>query len=169
MLIIRPEKPEDSAAVRQLLLEAFGQPIEADLVEQLRARKGLIVSLVATVGGEIIGHIVFSRVSIEGAGQTSTGAGLGPVAVSPGHQKKNVGSQLVRAGLEECKRLNYSLVFVLGEPAFYRSFGFFSASAHGISWRDDVPEGALMVLELQKGSLGGVRGTVRYQPEFEVF
>jgi len=166
LLVIRPETPEDSAAVRNVNEEAFGSSIEADLVEKLRLRQAYTLSLVATDGDKVIGHILFSPVTIE-SGNTSFGAlGLGPMAILPSYQRKGVGSQLVRAGLQECKCLGHEIVVVLGHPDYYPRFGFVPASTYGIKCEYDVPDEVFMVLELSKGVLSGRSGVVKYQPEF---
>ncbi|MFC1909135.1 GNAT family N-acetyltransferase [Chloroflexota bacterium] len=166
MLVIRPETPEDSAAVRNINEEAFGSSIEAGLVEKLRLRQAYTLSLVAADGDKVIGHILFSPVTIE-SGIASFGAlGLGPMAILPSYQRKGVGSQLVHAGLQECKCLGHEIVVVLGHPDYYLRFGFVPTSTYGIKCEYDVPDEAFMVLELSKGVLSGRSGVVKYQPEF---
>jgi len=166
LLVIRSETPEDSAAIRDVNEEAFGSSSEADLVEKLRSRQACTLSLVATDGDKVIGHILFSPVTIK-SGNTSFGAlGLGPMAILSAYQRKGVGSQLVREGLQECKRLGHEIVAVLGHPDYYPRFGFVPACTYGIKCEYDVPDEVFMVLELRKGALSGLGGVVKYQPEF---
>jgi putative acetyltransferase len=166
LLVIRPETPEDSAAIRSVNEEAFGDSTEADIVEKLRSRQAYALSPVATDGDKVIGHILFSPVTIESR-DTSFGAlGLGPMAVLSSHQRKGVGSQLIRAGLQECRRLGHEIVAVLGHPDYYPRFGFVPASRHSIKCEYDVPDEAFMVLELRPGALSGRSAVVKYQPEF---
>jgi putative acetyltransferase len=166
MLVIRPEPPEDSAAVRKVNEEAFGSSSEADLVEKLRSRQAYTHSLVATDGDKVMGHILFSPVTIDSRNTGFDALGLGPMAVLPSYQRKGAGSQLVRTGLQECKRLGHEIVVVLGHPDYYPRFGFVPASTHGIKCEYDVPNEVFMVLELRKGALSGRSGVVTYQPEF---
>ncbi len=166
LLIIRPETPENKAMIRHVNEEAFGDTGEAGLVEKLRSRQAIILSLVAIDGDRVIGHILFSPVTVESESQSFSAVGLGPMAVLPLHQKKGVGSELVRAGLEECRRLGHEIVVVLGHPDYYPRFGFVPASTYGIRCEYDVPNEVFMVLELREGALSGRSGTVKYQPEF---
>jgi len=95
MVTILQERQEDAHAIRFVLEEAFGQSNEADLVDALRRRGALTLSLVALRENEVVGHIVFSPVTIESAGSSFNAIGLGPMAVLPPYQGKGIGSQLV--------------------------------------------------------------------------
>ncbi len=101
---IRPEQPADAAAIRRVLEAAFPTAAEAHLVELLRAGGHLGISLVAEVDDEIVGHIAFSPVEIEGAAVEGIGIGLAPLAVLPDYQRQGIGGQLVREGLAACER-----------------------------------------------------------------
>jgi predicted N-acetyltransferase YhbS len=101
-LTVRAERLEDRAAVRAVNVSAFDTAAEADLVDALRDQARPIVSLVAEENGEIIGHIMFSPVTLVGRPGLHL-AGLAPMAVAPARQRKGVGCALVRAGLERCK------------------------------------------------------------------
>ena len=167
MVTIRPETTEDIDAIRSLNEQAFDQKDEADIIEKLRNRSALTVSLVAVQGNQIVGHILFSPVTIESEESSITAVGLGPMAVLPAYQRMGIGSELVRAGLEGCKLSGQEVVVVLGHPEYYPLFGFVPAGPKGILCEFDVPEEVFMVLELQEGALAGKRGTVKYQPEFK--
>ena len=166
MLTIRPETPEDVDAIRYINDQAFGQENESKLIEKLRNRGVLTISLVAIQNGKIVGHIAFSPVVIESGLSSFEAITLAPMAVLPAYQRQGIGGHLVRAGLEECKRLGYGIVIVLGHPNYYPRFGFVPASTYGIKCEYEVPNEAFMVLELRKGKLAGRSGTVKYQPEF---
>lgn len=124
------------------------------------------ISLVAVEADQVIGHIFFSPVTIEGEGSTTSAMGLAPMAVLPEHQRRGVGSWLVREGLRECLRMGQTVVVVLGHPEYYPRFGFIPASRVGLRSEYDVPDEAFMVLELEAGALNGRRGLVKYGPEF---
>lgn len=164
---IRPEEPDDQAAIHHVHRLAFGQPHEAALVDALRHNAALTVSLVAVQDGGIVGHIACSPVTITSATSTTDALGLGPMAVVPACQRQGIGSQLVEAGLAVCRTTDYGVVVVLGHPAYYPRFGFAPAKPYGIVWEHDAPDEAFMVKELQEGVLALTRGVVRYRPEFD--
>ncbi len=166
-LVIRPERPEDIAAIRRINELAFGQPVEADLVDALRRHGALTLSLVAEDRKGVVGHIGFSPVAITANGDTTDALGLAPMAVLPARQKSGIGSQMIAEALPRCRAMGFGLVVVLGDPAYYRRFGFETAKLHGISWEHEAPAEAFMVRELRDGALAGIRGTVRYRPEFD--
>jgi len=166
VLVIRAESIEDHSDVRRVVESAFGRPAEADLVDALREKASPTISLVAVVEGKVIGHIFFSPVTID-SGDTVFGAiGLAPLAVLPANQNQGVGSELVRQGLGECRRLGHDVVVVLGHPNYYPRFGFKPASSKGIRCEYDVPDEVFMVTELKSDALAGRSGWVRYHSEF---
>jgi len=166
MLIIRQETPEDAAAIRHVNEEAFGQKEEAEIIEKLRSRGVLTISLVVVQDNEIVGHIAFSPVQVELKHSSFGAIALAPMSVLPAYQRKGIGSQLVHAGLEECRRLGHEIIVVLGHPDYYPRFGFIPAKPKGIDCEFQVPDEAWMVLELREGALAERRGTVKFQPEF---
>ena len=163
---IRAESTDDYAAVREVNEQAFGQPDEADLVDALRLRDEPSISLVAVADGRIVGHIFFSTVRVESETSAFSAMGLAPMAVLPEFQNQGIGSELVRRGLEECRRLGHEVVVVLGHPEYYPRFGFVPASQKGLSCEYPVPDEVFMALELSEGALAGRRGVVKYSPEF---
>src|SRR4029077_1967502 len=126
----------------------------------------LITSLVAVENEQIVGHVAFSALAIDSQDTQMNAVALAPLAVLPAQQRRGIGSELVRCGIDDCWGAGYRAVFVLGEPAFYRRFGFTKASLHGIRCPFDVPEEAFMAAELFPGALAGHSGTVQYHPEF---
>jgi len=167
LLTIRPETPEDVDSIRYVNEQAFGQENESKLIEKLRNRGVLTITLVAILDSEIVGHIAFSPVVIESRLSSFEAIALAPMAVLPAYQRKGIGSQMVRAGLEECQRLGHEIVVVLGHHDYYPRFGFVLARPKGIDCEFEVPEEAWMILELREGALAGRQGIVRFQPEFE--
>jgi len=164
-ILIRHEIDHDHEAVRQLNRLAFGHEAEARLVDALRAGDLVRVSLVAEVDAKVVGHILFSDLSIVTSTSIIAALALAPMAVLPDFQKKGIGSALVRRGLEFCKEQGHRIVVVLGHPAFYPRFGFSAKLAE----RLESPYGggpSHMAAELVPGALEGVVGKVVYPPPF---
>lgn len=161
---IRAEVPADSAAVRRVNEAAFGRPDEADIVDRLRARAAGYLALVAVDGGEVVGHIAFSRVTLDAVDDAVVAFGLAPMAVLPGWQRAGVGSALVRRGCDACRQAGAHALFVLGHADYYPRFGFVPAAPRGIVSEYDVPPDAFMMLELVPDCLAGARAVVRYDP-----
>lgn len=164
-MLIRPEESRDRAAVHDLNVSAFETPAEANLVDSLREQAQPSISLVEEDNGEILGHIMFSPVSLPDYPALRI-MGLAPMAVSPEQQRTGIGSALVRAGLEQCKQLGFGAVVVLGHPTYYPRFGFSPSTRFALSCEYEVPEEAFMVIELQAGYLDGASGKVKYHPAF---
>ncbi len=158
---VRAETADDIAGIRAVNLAAFPTPAEADLVDALRSQVTPWLSLVADDGG-IVGHILFTPVDLAGRPALA----LGPMAVLPRRQRSGIGEMLVRAGLELAHKEGYTLLFVLGHPAYYTRFGFKPAANYGISCEFECPPEAFMVAELSGGALRAVSGVVRYHPAF---
>lgn len=164
---IRPEEPRDVAAIFRVNAAAFPTDMEAKLVDRLRAAGLATISLVAEVAGEIVGHVLFSPVTVAEQADLNGAPflGLAPVAVLPQWQKRGIGGMLIRAGLAACRDRNAAIVVVLGEPEYYGRFGFVPAYLLGLE--DEYNGGnAFRVVELQPGTLGRVTGLVRYSPPF---
>jgi putative acetyltransferase len=164
-MLIRAEENKDREAVHAVNASAFETPLEANLVDALRAQAEPVVSLVAEDDGAIVGHIMFTPVSLSGHPGLKV-MGLAPMAVAPEHQRKGIGSALVRAGLERCRQLDFAAVVVLGHPEYYPRFGFSPSTRFGIGSEYDVPEDVFMATELQPGALSGKAGTVKYHAAF---
>ena len=125
--MIRQEQDRDHASIAAVIARAFSgveysDKTEPMLVEKLRASGDLAVSLVAVDGNALIGHVAFSRITV--AGTHYRWFGLAPVSVEPDHQGLGIGSALIRAGLERLRLQGAAGCVVLGNPAYYRRFGF---------------------------------------------
>jgi putative acetyltransferase len=108
---------------------------------------------------------MFSPVRLDGHAQARL-MGLAPMAVLPSHQRRSVGSALIRGGLDACRRLGAQAVVVLGHPSYYPRFGFAPADRSGIRCEFDAPDEAFMLLELTPGAVARIEGTARYHPAF---
>lgn len=164
--IIRTELTTDRASIRLVHEMAFGGSSEADLVDRLREREVLSISLVAVLVNEVVGHIALSPMTFDDERGPAVLQALGPMAVLPDHQRKGIGSHLVVEGLEQCRRAGVRAVFVLGHPGFYPRFGFVPASRFGIRCEFPVPDEVFMGMELLPGALHECSGLIRYQREF---
>ena len=164
-MLIRDEKDSDRDAVYAVNKSAFETQSEADLVDALRLQAQPVVSLVAEDNGKVVGHIMFSPVSLSDYPDLKV-MGLAPMAVAPTHQRKGTGSALVRAGLDQCRQLDFAAVVVLGHPDYYPRFGFSPSSQFGIDSEYEVLEEVFMAMELQPEALRGKTGRVRYHPAF---
>jgi putative acetyltransferase len=164
--MIRFEQAGDEAAIEHVNTAAFGQPLEARIVAQLRATADPYLSLVALVEDRIVGHVLFTPVTIRGEASCSGALGLGPMAVLPEHQGHGVGSTLARAGLDACRRREHFVIFVVGHPDYYARFGFRPAPPLGLRFCSAEFDPAFMVAELVPGALAGRSGWVEYLPPF---
>lgn len=168
MMHIRPETVADRQAIDGINADAFGRQAEADLVRRLRREGALLLSLVAERDRQLLGHIAFSRAHLAGAGTRQDVVALGPMAVIPAFQRKGIGSQLVRAGLNALGAAGHELIFVLGHPAYYPRFGFEPAQRYGIGCQFEAPAEAFMVCVLGEARVEGnaAGGTFIYHAAF---
>jgi putative acetyltransferase len=165
MIEIRVERPDDANAVRHVNERAFGGSAEARLVDALRAANEEVISLVAQHGEQVVGHILFSPVTVAGAPRSFKAAGLAPMSVLPEFQNEGIGSRLVQNGLAACRDAGYDLVVVLGHAGYYPRFGFARARDYGLDNEYGADE-AFMALELRQGALERISGLVKFAPEF---
>ena len=148
---MRDAEPRDAAAIRAVHIAAFPTAAEADLVEALEREGDAVISLVAERDGEVLGHVLLSRMAVSNEQRAYRALGLAPVAVRSEAQSQGIGSALVRAALSRAAETGEELVFVLGDPAYYGRFGFSAADAAPFAspyagphlmacrLRDDVP------------------------------
>jgi putative acetyltransferase len=167
---VRAEELADEAAANRVIAEAFGDDgaAVALLADELR---GLVAadagsSFVAELDGQIVGHVMFTRSLLDAPPRLVDVQVLSPLAVDPEHQRQGIGSELVRAGLEEMRRQGVPVVFLEGSPAYYRRFGFAAGGELGFrkpSLR--IPDVAFMALPLATYE-PWMTGTLVYAHEF---
>ena len=162
-LTIRPEFPEDAPAIRKVLDAAFGGPAEGELVERLRASGDLVLALVAVDDATIAGYIAWPRLYVEAPREVRAAVGLAPLGVDPAHQRRGIGAALTRAGIARLKESGERLAFVLGDPNYYRRFGFSLETARAFDSR--YAGGHFMALKLAADA--PERGRVRYPAPFD--
>ena len=158
-MIVRPETPGDIAAIRVVEEAAFGQSAEARLVDDLRTAGDSIFSLVAVDNGTVVGHALFSRMKAP-----FPALALAPVAVLPERQRMGVGSRLISEGIAWGEAAGWLGIFVLGDPAFYRRFGFDAGKASGFISPYAGPH--LMALPLGRSELPASAGSIQHAPAF---
>jgi putative acetyltransferase len=156
----------ERAAIRAVNGAAFEGAEEADLVDRLRTDAHVLVSLVAELGSNVIGHCMFSRMWINTSAGLVSAVSLAPVAVHPNHQRQGIGSRLIQHGLELLRDQGERVVIVVGHPAYYPRFGFSTIIAECLE--SPFPREAFMALELTVGALEGIRGSVVYPPAFGI-
>ena len=153
----RPEAADDREAVDRLLRAAFPTSAEARLVERLCGDGDAVLSLVAVEAGDVVGHVLFSRLRAP-----ASALALAPLAVRADRRRRGIGARLVEAGLDRAKREGWRAVVVLGDPAYYRRFGFRPETVQGMASPYAGP--ALMGLALVPGGLSGPR--IGHAPAF---
>ncbi len=166
-ITVRTEIPEDERAIDVVHISAFGGEAEAQLVSALRASSSYNreLSLVAELGGRIVGHLLLTRVPLRRSGSEIHVLALGPMSVVPSQSHRGIGSELIEA----CKRLarekGYGSIVVMGHPEYYKRFGFVPAKDRQVTCNLPAPEEALTVFEIESGNLAG-GGHVEYPEPF---
>jgi putative acetyltransferase len=164
-VLIRRETPADVHRIDEVHRQAFEGPVEADLVQALRADAGWVpaLSLVAEdAAGAVVGHVVCT----EGAVGPIKVVGLGPIGVVPGVQRTGIGSALMHAVIAAADALNYPLVVLLGHLDYYPRFGFVPASRLGVTPPNPNWRGAFQARPLAAWH-AGLGGAFRFAAPFE--
>ncbi len=167
--MIRLEQVSDRGASIRVETEAFGGPVEAGIVEQVRDDPGSF-ALVAEVDGVIVGHVQMSPAWV---GDDEVLA-LGPIGVAAEHRHHGIASALIEAALAECRRHGAAAVILLGSPRFYGARGFRPAAEFGLAnpYTGTQEEGFVVQEEdfqisvLDRARVEGMAGTVRWHPAF---
>jgi len=162
-MIIRREVESDVEMITEVTKAAFANhphsnQTEHFIVNALRAANALTVSLVAEVGGRVVGHIAFSPVTVSDGSQDWYG--VGPVSVLPECQKPGVGSSLIQEGLSLLKTLGAKGCLLVGDPKYYQRFGFDNLPDLIL---DGVPQEFCLALPFDKNS---PKGAVAFQQGF---
>jgi putative acetyltransferase len=175
-VIIRRERPADHADVHALHVAAFTvDPVtgavrgpddvpEAGLVDELRADVGFLprLCLVAEDGGRVVGHVIATRSWLDP--HATPVLGLGPLGVHPDEQGRGIGTLLVHALVAVAEACDEPLVALLGDPSYYRRFGFRRATDLGVT-PPDPRWGEHFQVRLLTGR--PVEGAFRYAAPFD--
>ena len=166
LTIIRESTSDDINAVLDIERRAFGKDKEAELVSELLHDPSAVprLSLLASIDGRCVGHILFTAVTVTGSENTITASILAPLAILPDMQSRGIGGELIKEGLRLLKTSRVDLVFVLGHPDYYPRFGFQAAGRLGLDAPYPIPEehaNAWMVQELTVGVIGTIEGQIQ--------
>ena len=169
MITLRKEETEDFESIAMINDRAFGRTAESKLIDTLRNTDVFIpdLSVVAQVDAKVIGHILFYPVTIVKNDRKYTSLQLAPLSVLPEFQKKSIGKLLVLYALQVARDLGHKSVLVLGHPSYFPKFGFEAASKWNIKSPFPAPDEAFMAIELERGSLDNVSGTVEFPEAFD--
>jgi len=158
MIEVRDERPGDWEPVYRTVTSAFGRSEEAELVKELREAGDGVLSLVAQEDGQIVGHILLSRMDAP-----FPALALAPVSVIPTRQRRGIGSALVTSAVSRARSEGWAAIFVLGDPNYYERFGFEREAAAGFTSPYAGPH--FMVLRLSP-PLPVTTGELRHAPAF---
>lgn len=166
---VRPEQSTDVEAIRAVVAAAFNSPVEARLVEAMRASNEYVpeLALVAEDGGRVVGHVMVSHCSLVDGDSSRTVCTLSPLAVAPDVQSTGIGSALVREVVRRADERGEPLVVLEGNPKYYGRFGFEHAAPLGIRIElpDWAPSEAGQVIRLRNYD-PSMRGTIAYSSAF---
>jgi putative acetyltransferase len=156
--LIRQEMPIDGAPIRRVHLESFPTAAEADLVDQLREDGDVAISLVTEADTAVVAHVLFSPMTAP-----FRALSLAPVAVLPAYRRQGLAAGLIQAGLVQAATQGWNAVFVLGDPAYYKRFGFDAGLASAFASPYAGPH--FLVKPLQDG-LPILHGRLAHAPAF---
>ncbi len=168
-ITVRQEQQGDFKLIYDLVKVAFatarvsnGQ--EQDFVEKLRDSENYIpeLALVAEEDQKLIGHIMLTKSHISDRGSQQKTLLLAPISVVLEYRNRGVGSRLISRSFELARDMGHKSVFLVGDPAYYRRFGFRKSVEYGIKCPDDIPEEYVLACELVPGALSGISGTISF-------
>lgn len=169
MTTIRREEESDRQRILEITGQAFEKDEEPELVRRIWESNDFIpeLSLVAVDNDELVGHLIFTAMTIQTECEDIPALCLGPVSVIPERQRRGIGDELIRYGLAECQRLGYHIIALFGHPEYYPRFGFRPAGERGLSVDFEAPPEAFMVYEGISGALDGVIGKAVFSSVFD--
>ncbi|HJL60871.1 MAG TPA: N-acetyltransferase [Pseudomonadales bacterium] len=158
--MIREAQESDLEEVFNLIHSSFSNKAESDLVKQLISDEDVLINLVVESSDTIIGNIVVSKVTME----PDTGlfcGGVAPLSVLAVHQSSGVGSQLMKEAIKKSKEMGMDALFLLGDPNYYKRFGFNASNLES-----DYSVEHFQELELTKDCLANLKSKVTYANAF---
>jgi len=170
---IRPENARDADAIGDLIKRTYADVPYSDhrehlMVERLRHSAAFLpeLSLVAEVGGKMVGHVLLSKICISGSGRALDSLALAPLSVMPAFQNQGVGSSLLTYAHERATDLGFGSIVVVGNPDYYPKFGYKPLRSYGLEVDFDVREDHCFAIELVEGHLAGLGGLVEYPAQW---
>lgn len=174
-IVLRSEQPQDRPDILELTAKAFsvspvtgqpvkGEPVEVNLLRELFDSAEYIpgFSIVAEIGGDIVGHVISTRAW---AGDVPL-LGLGPIGVAPTLQRRGIGSALMKETAARAAAAGERGIALLGSPAYYARFGYVPAASLGVQPPEPGWGNHFQLLALP-GWRDGVNGAFRYAAPFE--
>ena len=161
--MIRETHKSDFEEVFNLIYSSFGNQAEPDLVKQLILDGDVLINLVFELSDTIIGNVVVSKITMEPDVGLFCG-GVAPVSVLPDQQSSGIGSQLMTEVIHESKKKGMDALFLLGDPNYYKRFGFIVSKL-----KNDYRAEHFQELELTEGCLVNVKSKITYANAFFTF
>jgi len=164
-VIVRAETPDDHDTIRRIVDEAFGDTITSAIVEGIRASDRFVpeLSLVAVYEGQSLGHVISSYVDVVPGSRRVLQ--VGPLAVVPSHQRRGIGTALMRETIRIADERGEPLLLIEGNPAYYGRFGFTRADEHGIEMPPESHGPQYFMIRPLCAYDSSLRGRAAYPPE----
>ena len=170
---VREETTSDAAAITEVIKRAyalipFSNHREHLMVNRLRASTAYLpkLSLVAEVAGEIVGHILLTKITIRDGERATSSLSLAPLSVVPEFQRRGVGEALLNAAHRRARQLSFRSIVVVGIEGYYQKFGYEPLSLYPIKMPFEVREENCLIMALCAGGLSGIKGLIEYAPEW---
>jgi putative acetyltransferase len=171
-MIIRREKKEDFARIYQLVKIGFqtakvSNGKEQDFVEGLRGSEYYIpeLALVAEEGSTLVGHIMLTRTHVDEDAQKHEMLLLAPLTVALEHRNSGIGSKLIEAAFRSARTMGFKSVILVGDPAYYKRFGFKPSAEFGIKNTNGIPDQYVQACEMLPDALKSVKGSILFITE----
>lgn len=175
-IVIRQELENDHRRVEEVIRQAFYNRYtpgctEHYLAHVIRAHPDFLpeLDLVIEADGQIIGNIMYTKSTLLSVmGEKREILTFGPVSILPEYQRKGYGRQLMEESFRQAVNLEYEVIVIVGDPNNYVGCGFQSCKKHQISLEDGSYPAAMLVKELNAGTLGGKKWIYYQSPAFEI-
>ena len=150
--------------IRKVIVNAFKQTSEADLVEKIKEESDFYISYIALDDNRVVGHVMISPMLLNGAKDVLS---LAPVSVLEEYENRGIGTQLIKKAISEAvAEINFKLITVLGSDHYYSRFGFEGYDAKKFGLPFEVEPRFFQVMELEDGILENLEGNFDYPAYF---